>query len=61
MKLRHYRNGTELAPIAADDHYHFNYQKNRPLRQERKILPGDSMTFGKILIGSIEKVLGFDF
>jgi hypothetical protein len=30
------------------DHYHFNYQKNRPLREERKILPGDSMTFGKL-------------
>jgi len=45
MKLRHYRNGTELPWVSYDDHYHFNYQKNRPLREERKILPGDALTF----------------
>lgn len=71
MKLRHFRNETELPWVSYDgknrqlklfetnflikyncglsfsDHYHFNYQKNRPLREERKILPGDSLTFGK--------------
>ncbi len=47
MRLRQFRNGTELPWVSNDDHYNFNYQKNRPLREERKILPGDSLAFGK--------------
>jgi hypothetical protein len=45
MKLRHFRNGTELPWISSDDSYHFNYQKNRPLKEEVKIYPGDHLTF----------------
>jgi len=45
MKLRHFRKGIELPWIANDDSYHFNFQKNRPLQQERKIKPGDHITF----------------
>jgi dimethyladenosine transferase 1 len=45
MKLRQFRNGTELPWVSNDDSYHFNYQKNRPLREERVVLPGDHLTF----------------
>ncbi|CAG7732760.1 unnamed protein product [Allacma fusca] len=44
IKLRHYRNGTELPWISTDDHYDFNYQQNRALLENRQILPGDGMT-----------------
>ncbi|KAF2880698.1 hypothetical protein ILUMI_25476, partial [Ignelater luminosus] len=43
LKLRHIRGDRELAPIAQDDHYDFNYQQARSLWQEVKILPGDGL------------------
>ncbi|CAL8101372.1 unnamed protein product [Orchesella dallaii] len=45
MRLRQFRNGTELPWVSNDEHYNFNYQKNRPLLEERRILPGDSLAF----------------
>lgn len=47
IKLRQFRNGTELPWIANDDHYNFNFQQNRPLRNEITILPGDQLSTGK--------------
>ncbi|XP_063401020.1 DBH-like monooxygenase protein 1 [Mytilus trossulus] len=42
IKTRHIRNGTELSPIAEDDHYDFNYQDIRVLKEEREVKRGDS-------------------
>lgn len=37
--LRHIRSGKELAPIALDDNYDFNYQEARVLDPPRTVLP----------------------
>ncbi len=39
----HIRNGKELPWISYDDNYNFNFQQIRVLRQERVILPGDTI------------------
>jgi hypothetical protein len=44
MKLRHFRGTTELPWILVDDNYDFDYQQNRPLREEIKVMPGDHLT-----------------
>uniref|UniRef100_A0A2P2IGG7 DBH-like monooxygenase protein 1 n=2 Tax=Hirondellea gigas TaxID=1518452 RepID=A0A2P2IGG7_9CRUS len=43
IKLQHIRDGKELPPILEDEHYDFNYQQERFMKQERLILPGDTM------------------
>ncbi|KAJ8944429.1 hypothetical protein NQ318_002125 [Aromia moschata] len=43
LKLRHIRGGKELAPLAQDDRYDFNYQQSRSLSQDTPILPGDGL------------------
>lgn len=43
LKLQQFRDGKELPWFAYDDFYDFNYQQNRPLREEKKIMPGDSL------------------
>lgn len=43
LQLRHIRGDNELAPIAQDNHYDFNYQQSRLLPQEVKVLPGDGL------------------
>ncbi|XP_018561824.1 MOXD1 homolog 1 [Anoplophora glabripennis] len=43
LKLRHIRAGKELAPLAQDDRYDFNYQQSRSLSQDTPILPGDGL------------------
>lgn len=45
LKLRLFRNGTELPWISYDRNYDFNYQQNRPLLSELKLLPGDHLTY----------------
>jgi len=37
------RNGVELAPIASDKSYNFNFQETRHLKQERVFTKEDSM------------------
>jgi len=55
QKVRHFRNGNEIPYLANDEHYDFNYQNNRLLREHvdsrtvdslNKILPGDSLSLG---------------
>jgi len=46
QKVRHFRNGNEIPYLANDEHYDFNYQNNRLLREHVKILPGDSLSLG---------------
>ncbi|CAL8126017.1 unnamed protein product [Orchesella dallaii] len=43
IRLRHFRNGTELPVIAEDTYYDFNYQQSRTLKNELFILPTDEM------------------
>ncbi|KAF5296520.1 hypothetical protein FQR65_LT01510 [Abscondita terminalis] len=43
LKLRHIRGDKELAPIAQDEHYDFNYQQARMLSHEVTVLPGDGL------------------
>lgn len=50
MRLRHYRDGKELPWLSSDDNYNFDYQQNRQLLEEIKILPGDQLTYGKNII-----------
>ncbi|CAG7722116.1 unnamed protein product, partial [Allacma fusca] len=45
MKLRQFRNGTELPWLAYDSKYDFNFQQNRLLPEYRKILKGDHLTY----------------
>lgn len=47
LRLRHFRDGIELPWLSTDDNYNFDYQQNRPLLEEVKILPGDQLTYGK--------------
>jgi len=49
MKIRHFRGDVELPWIAVDNHYNFDYQANRPLKEEVTFLPGDQLTIGKYL------------
>ncbi|KAL3871747.1 hypothetical protein ACJMK2_039725 [Sinanodonta woodiana] len=42
ITTRHFRNGTELSPIATDSTYDFNFQEVRLLRNERSVQRGDS-------------------
>ncbi len=46
MRVRHFRNGTELPWLHDDQNYDFNYQQARQLGQEVKFLPGDQLTTG---------------
>ena len=39
IATRHFRNGTELSPIAYDPYYDFDVQEVRPVKPERTILP----------------------
>lgn len=41
---RHFRNDTELPPLAADNNYDFNYQGYRFLNRKVTVLPGDQIT-----------------
>ena len=43
LKLRHIRNGTELAPILANEAFDFNYQQTEILFDEITVLPGDDL------------------
>jgi dimethyladenosine transferase 1 len=45
LKLRHFRDGQELPWVSVDDNYDFDYQQNRPLREEVKFLRGDQLSF----------------
>jgi len=45
LKLRHWRDGVELPWVANDDMYNFDFQQNRPIRNERTILPGDQLAY----------------
>ncbi|KAL3871756.1 hypothetical protein ACJMK2_039734 [Sinanodonta woodiana] len=42
IKTRHFRNGSELPPLATDPHYDFDFQETRLLREEIAIRRGDS-------------------
>jgi len=44
IKVRLWRDGVEMPWLVSDNNYDFNYQQNRPLREELKILPGDHLT-----------------
>ncbi|XP_041368555.1 DBH-like monooxygenase protein 1 homolog [Gigantopelta aegis] len=41
VTTRHFRNGTELAPIMKDEHYDFDFQEYRLLKEERLITKDD--------------------
>ncbi|CAH1791597.1 unnamed protein product [Owenia fusiformis] len=43
IKTQLFRDGVELAPIAEDEHYDFNYQQTRLLKTPVNVLPGDEM------------------
>ncbi|KAK3586446.1 hypothetical protein CHS0354_001828 [Potamilus streckersoni] len=43
ITTRHFRNGTELPPIAVDPNYDFDFQEARLLRTERSVQRGDSL------------------
>lgn len=49
MKVRLFRDGEEHPWILHDAHFDFNYQQNRMLREEFKLLPGDHITVGKLV------------
>jgi len=46
LKVRHFRNGTELPWLDNDEHYDFDFQQNKPLVNEVVVLPGDQLTYG---------------
>jgi len=48
LKFRHFRKDRELPWIAYDDNFDFNNQQPRVLDEERKVLPGDRLTIGKV-------------
>ncbi|XP_035702350.1 DBH-like monooxygenase protein 2 homolog [Folsomia candida] len=62
LKTRHFRGNVELPWIDYDDHYDFDYQQNKPIR-EMQILPGDQITLectysskwanGKAVVGGL--------
>ena len=39
IKLRHFRNGKELPPIAKDEHFDFNYQYMKILKNPVTVKP----------------------
>ena len=39
IKTRHFRNGSELEPLADDPNYDFNFQEMRHLKKERVVKP----------------------
>jgi len=41
LQLRHIRDGVELAPLAVNWAYDFDYQQSLPLSEHRQVLPGD--------------------
>lgn len=41
LKLRHFRNGVELKPLADDPYYDFNFQSFVSLKEPRKVRKGD--------------------
>ena len=43
LELKHIRNGAELAPIAANWAYDFDYQQSTPLSPLVRMLPGDEL------------------
>ncbi|CAL4062052.1 unnamed protein product, partial [Meganyctiphanes norvegica] len=43
IAVKHIRDGKELPTVLKDDHYDFNYQQNRVLKEEMTILPGDTL------------------
>lgn len=47
IRVRHFRDGKELPPLAVDDYYDFNFQQILRLQEERTILPSDHITTGK--------------
>lgn len=46
MRLRHFRDGTELKPIQQEEYYDFNFQQVRHLPVPVTILPGDHIIAG---------------
>ena len=50
LRLRHYRQSEELPWIANDGNYDFNYQQDRAITNEVKVMPGDQLTVGNELI-----------
>merc|ERR1712137_46928 len=44
MKTRHFRNGTEIKPLADEPAYDFNFQEFRLFDEEIPIRPGDAFT-----------------
>ncbi|CAL4137246.1 unnamed protein product [Meganyctiphanes norvegica] len=44
LRVRHFRNGEELPPMAVDDNYDFNFQQTAVLDQERTVFPEDHIT-----------------
>ncbi|EDV25403.1 uncharacterized protein TRIADDRAFT_55464 [Trichoplax adhaerens] len=44
LTVKHYRDGKELANLAHNPHYDFNYQDLMFYKQEIKIMPGDQLT-----------------
>lgn len=51
IRVRHFRDGKELPPLAVDDYYDFNFQQILRLQEERTILPSDHITTGKAFNG----------
>ena len=46
VRVRHFRESKELHWIANDENYDFNYQQDRPMTSEVKVLPGDHLVVG---------------
>ena len=44
IRVRHFRDGEELAPLAQDDYYDVHYQRPLLLAEERRVLPSDHLT-----------------
>jgi len=43
VRVHHFRHGTQLPPIVADEYYDFNYQDYKELQKPVTILPGDEL------------------
>ena len=65
MRMRHFRNGTELPPLAVDENYEPRYQEYRTVHPRRKIYPGDELVVecthntsarAQVTLGGIEAV-----
>ncbi|KAK7083414.1 DBH-like monooxygenase protein 1, partial [Halocaridina rubra] len=44
IRLRHFRDGKELKPLAVDSYFDPDFQQSRKLSEEVKVLPGDHLT-----------------